>query len=384
MNLIPFSKEINCNRDEFSIGDRCCSKCPPGQGVRQMCSTLNDTICKQCDKGITFSSTHSRNDKCKDCTICDGNARVKYQCDVQHDTECECEVNYYFDSIKKFCRPCELCPIGYGLISECTSRKNTVCQICTNRTYKDHRASVACQQCTPCNVGQLTLRLCSHQENTVCVEIPEKIPKDALIAIEKMPPSDGNLNEDEYNGQYIPLYCSLLGLIIIGLIIYVITSHAKNKKAKQNANLNIIIEEDFVPEIKQGSDSGVGLENDARYGISQTRLKDLSVSKRRIIEIMLSDSLDGPGHWRILANEIGYGPRHIADFEYQSSIDPHCPCHFLFNDWMRKEKVTVGHLCKILKCMNRTDIIKEVYAPDGRTHVNQRNDEYEAIDLALL
>lgn len=58
------------------------------------------------------------------------------------------------------------------------------------------------------------------------------------------------------HGDIIPVYCSLLGALVVGLIIYVIVQH-RRRQAANKANKRLGIQDGASPTSKQGSDSGV-------------------------------------------------------------------------------------------------------------------------------
>lgn len=106
-------------------GNNGCSECPAGSGVSRLCTKKNrntltvgdlnrdlnrngnvtsedidtilgvDTVCEPCVSGVTFSDSPSRHSACRVCRTCPPNSRVKRECNATHDTECECEPDYY-------------------------------------------------------------------------------------------------------------------------------------------------------------------------------------------------------------------------------------------------------------------------------------------------
>ena len=75
----------------------------------------------------------------------------------------------------------------------------------------------------------------------------------------------------------IPLYCAVLAAIVVGLVIYVVVKHRRNRKHKQTGVVLTYVAVattggDCVTH-KQSSDSGVGLEQDLKPGrSSQTKV----------------------------------------------------------------------------------------------------------------
>lgn len=198
-----------------------CSECPAGTGVVKLCNKTTttaldteheatDTQCETCVAGSTFSDSPSRHSACRSCRVCPENSRVKRECNVTHDTECECERDFYQEMITASssaitsqddsnngdgnstnvavaegihharhhhgeemmmmtCRACDLCPHGYGAARACSSTHNTVCRKCPASTYSSVlSASHGCSVCTVCRDDQVTLHECSPIMDTVC------------------------------------------------------------------------------------------------------------------------------------------------------------------------------------------------------------------------
>ncbi|XP_048047156.1 tumor necrosis factor receptor superfamily member 6 isoform X2 [Megalobrama amblycephala] len=68
-------------------------------------------------------------------------------------------------------KTCCLCPKGYRVLSHCTDRNGTKCQLCDDGTYMDHpNSDLSCLPCKICNPNanmKVKVR-CSEYSNTVC------------------------------------------------------------------------------------------------------------------------------------------------------------------------------------------------------------------------
>ena len=62
--------------------------------------------------------------------ICPQYSYVERNCNATHDTECECDTDYFWNKDTGSCRKCEFCPLGYGSRKKCSGEKNTVCVRC--------------------------------------------------------------------------------------------------------------------------------------------------------------------------------------------------------------------------------------------------------------
>lgn len=180
-----------------------CSECPAGSGVTKACNNhhndtataMEDTQCEPCQAGSTFSDSASRHLACRTCRTCPPNSRVKRECNVTHDTECECDKDHYQELVAMMtttpeevetttpharhkhghqqavltCKPCDLCPHGYGAARACSATHNTVCRKCPTSTYSSVLSSSAgCSVCTVCRDDQVTLHECTPIQDTVC------------------------------------------------------------------------------------------------------------------------------------------------------------------------------------------------------------------------
>ncbi|CAB3359814.1 Hypothetical predicted protein [Cloeon dipterum] len=65
-----------------------CSKCPPGFGMVQLCSPLNDTVCVDCPPGF-YSSHNSAFERCYPCSKCGPGLYEAQSCTTRTDTVCD-------------------------------------------------------------------------------------------------------------------------------------------------------------------------------------------------------------------------------------------------------------------------------------------------------
>ncbi|XP_021347088.1 tumor necrosis factor receptor superfamily member 11B-like [Mizuhopecten yessoensis] len=79
-NLYPHLKKTHAVCQEFG-------PCQRGYGVRVKGTSVNNTTCKRCDSGRTFSSTNSSLDECQQCTKC-GPGGFLTDCTSMQDRKC--------------------------------------------------------------------------------------------------------------------------------------------------------------------------------------------------------------------------------------------------------------------------------------------------------
>ena len=152
-------------------GNQCCDTCKPGYGVIVNCTAREQTICKSCIPGETYSSPTNSLSSCKTCSTCGNNTHfVLHPCNVTHNTFCECPKGSYYDPIEDVCKFCDLCPAGEGALRMCTSKHNTECTPCEgNVTYSSKLDPFSkCSPCTVCTDTEVMLQACSVNEDTIC------------------------------------------------------------------------------------------------------------------------------------------------------------------------------------------------------------------------
>lgn len=160
---------LECEPNQQTNGQRCCSLCPPGEGATEACTLANDTLCRPCHHGRSYSASSSHTEPCRACTSCPEFSRVITPCNLTHDTICECETGSFFDALVKNCRACDACHVGYGVKRPCGRLQNTVCGKCPDGSYSDRRSSSFCLRCSTCGPNEVTLQPCTAVQNTICV-----------------------------------------------------------------------------------------------------------------------------------------------------------------------------------------------------------------------
>uniref|UniRef100_A0A914V535 TNFR-Cys domain-containing protein n=1 Tax=Plectus sambesii TaxID=2011161 RepID=A0A914V535_9BILA len=201
---------------------RCCTVCAKGSGVSLPCTETNDTECDRCREvngHRTFSASDSYRDVCETCSICPENAWEVHQCNDTHNTKCQCHSNYYGNvrstdssGVQQHfgCRKCTVCSSGTYVELGCSLSEDAVCKLCPADTFSRGDNWVKCQPCRTCPSGTKLLQSCTKTTDTVCSD-SAGWPQDA---------DQGRFFDNGSN--LIPLYCSVLGAVFIGLVIYVI------------------------------------------------------------------------------------------------------------------------------------------------------------------
>ncbi|XP_077997793.1 tumor necrosis factor receptor superfamily member 16-like, partial [Glandiceps talaboti] len=371
---------LSCASEEYTSDGECCQQCGPGFGVSEPCSDVNNTVCELCESRTTYSSVWSHTASCEQCSQCPTNMQVKNPCNSTHDTECQCAENYYMHPTDMTCSQCDICPSGFGAWPECTATQNSLCVMCSNGTFSDQTSAMAkCKPCSPCASDQVVLKACTVFSNTICLakNIYFADPVSPVVATyTSKGPNVVNHAVRDKSSTVVPIYCSVLGAIIVGLLIYVVCKRYKIWKEKQKhhksrssptkpAAINV---GDVEIGRHHGSDSGVFTNVDsgsvangvsARIPLmalpSSSMYKELTEDKKREIEKQLSTTRLAGGDWKALAKELGFSE--LAIIELSNS---HHPQKKMLSQWAKKEHSTLGILFTALQNINRDDVIKVI------------------------
>ncbi|XP_010079657.1 PREDICTED: tumor necrosis factor receptor superfamily member 6-like, partial [Pterocles gutturalis] len=123
-------REINCNLDEYNLGDKCCKKCERGFVKNIGCPTDTSKHCVPCENGKEYIDHANDLDKCLRCSSCDSifGLEVAQNCTPAQNTECTCAKNHFCNSSVpcRHCDPCTICESGI-IEKQCTSTSDTVC-----------------------------------------------------------------------------------------------------------------------------------------------------------------------------------------------------------------------------------------------------------------
>ncbi|KAF6720950.1 Tumor necrosis factor receptor superfamily member 16 [Oryzias melastigma] len=275
-----------CDTGRYTKDGECCQVCPPGEGVLVECGA-KQTECTQCLDSETFSENYSVTEKCTDCTQCLGLMRMVAPCTDISDAKCQCDYNFFFNPLSGRCERCTVCPRGRGVYSQCDHYHDTICEDCVDETYSDQDSSVEpCLPCTICEENIETLESeCTPTTDTVCFN--PNAPTDVSLTSEMTdiyssevlpynPESPWPSSETTtpransprflghgFNENLIPIYCSILAAVVVGLMAYIVFKRWNScKQNKQAANNRAATNNQMVtPEgEKLHSDSGISVD----------------------------------------------------------------------------------------------------------------------------
>uniref|UniRef100_A0A667YUQ0 Nerve growth factor receptor n=1 Tax=Myripristis murdjan TaxID=586833 RepID=A0A667YUQ0_9TELE len=281
---------LPCESGQYTKDGECCQQCPPGEGVVQQCGATQ-TVCGQCLDSETFSESYSHTEQCQPCTLCTDLMRMDTPCTDSNDAICVCNYGYFFSNVAERCEPCTVCPAGQGVLAHCEHNHDTVCEECVDDTYSDRDSSLdPCLPCTICDEGiETEVAVCTPVSDSVCHNPHFRTFTSPTSDLGPSPPpftdyflpdgSDSPLPGEEmttaspgsprflghgFNENLIPIYCSILAAVVVGLVAYIVfkrwNSCKQNKQAANNraatANQTVTPEGE-----KLQSDSGISVDS---------------------------------------------------------------------------------------------------------------------------
>ncbi|XP_032749088.1 tumor necrosis factor receptor superfamily member 4 [Rattus rattus] len=123
--------KLNCVKDTYPSGHKCCRECQPGHGMVRRCDHTRDTVCHPCEPG--FYNEAVNYDTCKQCTQCNhrSGSELKQNCTPTEDTVCQCRPGTQprQESSHKLGVDCVPCPPGHF-----SPGSNQACKPWTNCT----------------------------------------------------------------------------------------------------------------------------------------------------------------------------------------------------------------------------------------------------------
>ncbi|XP_074013749.1 death domain-containing membrane protein NRADD-like [Numenius arquata] len=218
-------------------------------------------------------------------------------------------------------------------------------------------------------VGLGPTRLCSDEELERMEGDP---PRESVTGVpspatpEFVPPPPEATGKD-----IIPVYCSLLAAVVVGLLAYVAfkcwhTCRQKKQLAKARAgDLGTSPEGE-----KLHSDSGVFLDTHSLQEPHQPAkaprpeghpLSSVSPQRQEELERLLESGGPG-GDWRGLATRLGFGPDAIVTFGRGRA-----PARALLSAWAGTEGATMETLCQALVAIGRHDVARRLAGPGDAT-----------------
>ncbi|NWI14110.1 TNR16 factor, partial [Crypturellus soui] len=388
-----------CFSKMYTASGECCKSCNLGEGVVQPCG-LNQTVCEPCLDSVTYSDTVSATEPCKPCTQCVGLQSMSAPCVESDDAVCRCAYGYFQDEASGGCRECHLCEAGFGLVFPCVDTQDTVCEECPEGTFSDEANFVdPCLPCTICEDNEVLLKECTATSDAECRDLhprwttqtplfggsesPEPITWEqsstepaASTAADAATTVMGSSQPVVSRGtadNLIPVYCSILAAVVVGLVAYIAFKRWNScKQNKQGANNRPVNQTPSPEGEKLHSDSGISVDSQSLHdqqpqGTQGPAAKadgglygNLPPGKQEEVEKLLSSSAEET--WRRLAVELGYAEEYVGTFARAE-----VPARALLADWATKETATLEALLAALHRIQRGDIAECLHSDSTAT-----------------
>ncbi|KAG7231874.1 hypothetical protein INR49_010241, partial [Caranx melampygus] len=226
--------------------------------------------------------------------------RLETPCTDSNDAICVCNYGFFFNLMSGSCEPCTVCPMGEGVYSHCTYNHDTVCEQCLDDTFSDRESSL--EPCLPCALcdedTEVQLEECTPTQDSVCHNKYSPRPTAPYAwtdpnlntngtpssDMDLFPPSSSSSSNSPLEGtetttvtmssprflhhglneNLIPIYCSILAAVVVGLVAYIVFKRWNScKQNKQAANNRAATNNQMVtPEgEKLHSDSGISVDS---------------------------------------------------------------------------------------------------------------------------
>ncbi|XP_072035219.1 tumor necrosis factor receptor superfamily member 16-like [Amphiura filiformis] len=378
--LVYSSSIPQCPSGEFTSKGACCKQCPPGHGVITSCGD-NNTVCEQCYPDISYSPEWSHTSGCKLCSRCQRNERLAQLCNSSQDTICECRRDYFRDA-DGTCSQCNMCPPGYGVVVACSTNMDSKCSQCANGTFSDGTSATDfCKPCTLCPEGSTVLQQCTTFSDTLCSGTLKLVGSSNKPAV-STDPTVVLTPRNPKSFSVVPIYCVLLGAVVVGLMIYVIFKRwsfnkvkLRNQKMIRSNTSNSIVGKDTLVEtgvlskspklIKSNSvllsisDRNLQSSRMPLMAVPSTTLyRDLVIEKRMEVEMSLGSTRIDRRDWRGLAEKLGFSEQDVR--HYIKTCDTALPVQRMLETWSQNDAATLGALVTALHAINRIDVVDKV------------------------
>ncbi|KAL4617797.1 tumor necrosis factor receptor superfamily member 16 [Arapaima gigas] len=382
-----------CKSGKYTSYRECCKQCQPGEGVVKPCGS-SQTVCAQCLDSETFSENFSHTEPCQPCTKCTGLMRMQTPCTDTNDAVCVCDYGYYMSELTGTCERCTLCPVGFGVLGRCEPTHDTICEECEDSTFSDQESLL--DPCMPCSICddelEQQLETCTPIRDTTCRAI--NTPYSSVSPMSSLDTSSTVFTDEPFsvsppdattktnrsqglNEKLIPIYCSILATVALGLVAFIIFKKWNSCKQNKQAANNSAVNQTPSPEgEKLHSDSGISVDSTSLQEQQQQQQMQahtvvkmdgesnlpLPPHKCEEVEKLLNQGYGGEGmgaeedtDWCNLAGLLGYGDEHIDSFRQEER-----PIRALLSDWVSKDCASMDALCTALRKINRDDIAQSL------------------------
>ncbi|XP_048879041.1 tumor necrosis factor receptor superfamily member 1B [Brienomyrus brachyistius] len=286
---LPYQAESDLCKSENKYLDEnsnlCCSKCPPGTGLKIKCTQGRDSICEPCEPGSYNSNMGYANCfKCRSCRE-DHNLVYTQKCTSTTEAICSCREGWYCRMMNlgscKTCIRYSSCPPGSGVLEKGTQTSNVKCKTCDPGTYSDkHSNTQQCQRHADCtSQGKAVLHHGNSTADTVCgsafltpptPHVPNMVPDTTrLVNSYSTPPGHIELSQKHqgFQGSMFVVF-GIIGVMLVLTVIIIAITLACRMKGGRNTDLEVI--KKFLPakeEARHPSCSSSSSQSESSHGV---------------------------------------------------------------------------------------------------------------------
>ncbi|CAM9298671.1 unnamed protein product [Lampetra fluviatilis] len=374
-----------------------------GRGPVDIVNGRNDTD----QQGVTFSATESHVEECVPCSLCPARMRVHAPCTSTEDTVCECSSGLFANPQDGACIECHVCPPGFGVVVQCSPDEDSSCAPCMSGFYSEESSDVEpCMPCSSCSEDQEVQQECTSSADTVCIEnpFPDESPPDKTNDDEEDDDEEEKEEEEgseesghavngtngtpsnsqeplgDHSRDIIPVYCSIMAAVVVGLVAYVVFKRWHSCKNVQGSKARGEYSQAADGE-KQHQDSGVfvDVQNAQEQQQPQSAAGNAAAGtkwlynalpphKQEEVERLLlgasSTGADDATDWKGLAAALGYAEAEIAELS-----EGERPAHALLAGWSSREGASEELLLDALGRLQRSDVVATLRAETSAVSV---------------
>ncbi|KAM3860428.1 tumor necrosis factor receptor superfamily member 11A [Diretmus argenteus] len=165
------SKSLQCDKNQYLKGSKCCEKCGPGYSLFAECSDSKETKCRKCDRG-EYQPGWTDETRCLQQKFCDpGKGFMDRPDNPVEEEPCRCLPNFQCSLINcEYCERIPTCTAGFGLEAETDSTNGRrICLPCKKGLFSPDTTTEPCKPWTNCKAqGRSERQPGSAQTDAVC------------------------------------------------------------------------------------------------------------------------------------------------------------------------------------------------------------------------
>ncbi|XP_061412088.1 tumor necrosis factor receptor superfamily member 16-like [Lethenteron reissneri] len=383
-----------------------CSLCPARMRVHAPCTSTEDTVC-ECSSGLF---ANPQDGACIECHVCPPGFGVVVQCSPDEDSSCApCMSGFYSEESSDVepCMPCSSCSEDQEVQQECTSSADTNC---VDKDPEQGDSLPSNQDIFPSDhdyIPQDPFPQDPFPEDPISENpFPDENPPDKTNDDEEDDDDEEEEKEEEegseesghavngtngtpsnsqeplgdHSRDIIPVYCSIMAAVVVGLVAYVVFKRWHSCKNVQGSKARGEYSQAADGE-KQHQDSGVfvDVQNAQEQQQPQSAAGNAAAGtkwlydalpphKQEEVERLLlgasGTGADDATDWKGLAAALGYAEAEIAELS-----EGERPAHALLAGWSSREGASEDLLLDALGRLQRSDVVATLRAETSAVSV---------------